>query len=96
LINAPAAGGSLPVFDRELSLSPNNSRDGGMQGYIGLNGTPTAPAVGAVTPSANPDFYALVAGQPITVTDLSKGVIASDIGINGVQLSLAPTGGTVV
>ena len=35
---APATTVALPVFDRQLSLSANNQRDGGMLAYIGVNG----------------------------------------------------------
>lgn len=99
MINAPApvapatAPAALAVFDRQLSLSTNNQRDGGMLAYIGANGA-TLPASG-VTAKANPDSYALVAGSNLMVTDPAKGVIANDIGVYGVQLLVAPAGGTV-
>jgi len=57
LINAPASGAAaLPVFDRQLSLSTNNHRDGGMQAYIGVNGG-GLPAVAGTTATANPDCH---------------------------------------
>ncbi len=98
MINVPAAGGTaLPIYDRELSLSGNAiARDAGMLAYISVNGAglPTAPALaGAV---AMPDTYnSLVAGQTLTVSDPSKGVIANDTNVYGVQLLTAPSNGTV-
>src|SRR5467141_675660 len=100
MINVPAAGGTaLPVFDRELSLSGNAiGRDTGMLAYIGANGAglPAASAIGAAT--ATPDLYnSLVAGQTFTVSDPSKGVIANDINVYGVNInaSALPHNGTV-
>ncbi|MGF6729199.1 hypothetical protein OKW50_001280 [Paraburkholderia youngii] len=97
LMNAPATGAlALPVFDRELSLSTNNQRDGGMQGYISVNGgaTPvsTAANAGAV---ANPDKYFLVPGNTLSVTDPARGVIANDVGVSGVQVKTPPKGGVL-
>jgi hypothetical protein len=96
LINAPASGApALPVFDRELSLSTNNHRDGGMQGYISANGALLPASAAAV---ANPDTYnSIVAGQTLTVSDPAKGVIANDVGVSGVAPDPAhpATGGVV-
>ncbi len=52
LINPPTGTATLPVFDRQLSLSTNNRRDGGMQAYIGLNGA-SAPTAGQLSATAN-------------------------------------------
>jgi Bacterial cadherin-like domain len=94
MINAPATGApSLPVFDRQLSLSTNNQRDGGMQGYIGANGA-VAPAAGVTAMAVN-DQYSLVAGSTLTVSDPGKGVIANDVGVYGVRVLAAPGGGTL-
>ncbi len=83
----PAAA-TLPIFDRELSLSANAvSRDGGMLAYIGVNGglVPSAPAL--ATAVARPDTYnALVSGQTLTVSDPSKGLIANDTNVYGVTV----------
>ncbi len=84
LMNAPATGAPVPVFDRQLSLSTNNQRDGGMQAYI--NAT-DGGAPGAVTPDANDDTYSVVAGNPLTVSELAKGLLANDVGVYGVTLS---------
>ncbi|HKV81700.1 MAG TPA: choice-of-anchor D domain-containing protein [Candidatus Sulfotelmatobacter sp.] len=99
MINTPAAGGSgLPVYDRELSLSGNSTnRDSGMLAYIGINGAglPVAAGTGAfAAATVNPDTYnALVAGQTLTVSDPSKGVIANDVNVFGVQLDLTKPAG---
>lgn len=92
MINAPATGSNaIPVFDRELSLSGNSSeRDAGMLGYISVNGSGIPAAAGLGSPTANPDTYnSLVAGQAFTVSDASKGVIANDTNVYGVQLATA-------
>ncbi len=66
--------------------------------------SPTSAPAGAALPSsgalgtatANADTYnALVAGQALTVSDPSKGVIANDINVYGVTLLAAPANGTV-
>jgi hypothetical protein len=109
MINAPACtpvspattcptNAPLPIYDRELSLSGNSTaRDAGMLAYIGVNGAtlPTTGVFAGASPTANPDNYFLVAGNTLTVSDLSKGVIANDINVYGVQLLGAPSGGTV-
>jgi hypothetical protein len=92
MINTPATvGTALPVYDRELSLSGNSTnRDSGMLAYIGINGAglPVAAGTGALAAATvNPDIYnALVGGQTLTVSDPSKGVIANDVNVFGVQL----------
>lgn len=92
----------LPVYDRQLSLSGNaTERDTGMMAYISINGAGlTSPSTSAV---ANPDTYNSVlpcsatatSCQALSVTDLSKGVIANDIGVYGVKVLTAPTQGTL-
>jgi len=94
LLNAPPSGASaLPVFDRQLSLSTNNKRDGGMVAYVSANGG-GVPA-GNTNAVANADNYYLVAGNTLSVSDPIKGVIANDIGVYGATLLQAPTGGTL-
>ncbi len=91
---------TYPVFDRALSLSTNNQRDGGMQAYIQISGgaasgvgSAAAATAAAAAVLANPDTYYVVAGNPLSVSDLAKSVVANDIGIYGVQVSgPAPTG----
>jgi hypothetical protein len=106
MINVPAtptgatAPPSLPVYDRELSLSGNSSdRDTGMLAYIGVNGAGLAVAAGTgvFAPAvARADTYdGLAPGIVFSVTDTSKGVIANDTNVYGVALLTAPTGGTL-
>jgi hypothetical protein len=94
--NPPA----IPIYDRQLSLSGNASeRDAGMLAYIGVNngGLPGgALAAGTAGATANPDSYpSLVAGQKFKVSDVSKGLMANDVNVYGVQLLAAPTNGTL-
>ncbi len=91
MINAPATGGAaLPVFDRQLSLSANNQRDGGMLAYIGVNGGIAPSASSATGAQANNDAYSFVSGNTLNVSDRAKGVIANDVNVYGVQLVKAP------
>ena len=105
MINAPQPTGmtapaALPIFDRELSLSGNAiNRDAGMLAYIGVNGagTPAAGSTATASAQANPDTYnALVTGQPLAISDPSKGVIANDLNVYGVTLLSQAASGTVV
>jgi hypothetical protein len=86
------AASSYAIFDRQLSLSANNQRDGGMLTYLQVNGG-ALPAAAAAT--ARPDTYSLVPGKTLSISDPSKGVIANDTGIYGVQLISGGTGGTL-
>jgi hypothetical protein len=106
MVNVPAtptgatAPPSLPIYDRSLGLSANSStRDAGMLAYIGVNGSslPVANGTGVfASAQANADTYnGLVAGQPLTVSDVSKGVIANDLNVYGVTLLTPPTSGTL-
>ena len=104
MINLPTA--SLPVFDREGSLSANSSiRDAGMLAYISVNGSmlPAIAAGVAGAGQANPDTYnavipcgsAATSCTPLSITDPSKGVIANDINVYGVALMVPPTSGVI-
>jgi Bacterial Ig domain len=98
LINAPAAAGpALPVYDRELSLSGNAiGRDAGMLAYVGINGGTLPSSAALASAVANPDNYtSVVPGNTLSVTDPSKGLIANDVNVYGVQLLTAPTKGTL-
>ncbi len=101
VFNVPAATSSaLSIFARDLGLSGDSStRDAGMIAYIGVNGAALPVAQGSgvfAAAKANADTYdSLVAGQPLSITDLSKGVIANDVNVYGVTLLAAPTGGTL-
>ena len=87
---------SYAIYDRELSLSTNNQRDGGMQTYLLVNGgvppSPTNVSPGAV---AMPDTYYLVPGSTLNVGTPSQGVLANDVNVYGVQLLSSPTAGTL-
>ena len=98
IVTPPGTAGNLTpaayaVFDRQLSLSTNNQRDGGMQAYLQVNGG-ALPAA-STTAVANPDTFYLVTGNPMTVADPAKGVLANDVGVYSVQLLTPPAGGTV-
>ena len=101
MINVPAATATtaLPVFDRQLSLSGNAiARDAGMLAYIGVNGANSLPAAAALASAvARADTYnaLLGTGQTLTVADPSKGVIANDTNVYGVQLLAPPTNGVL-
>jgi hypothetical protein len=91
---------ALAVYDRELSLSGNKTeRDAGMLAYIGINGgaLPITAGAGAFSPAvARADTYnALVSGQPLTVSDPARGVIANDTNVYGVKLLAGAASGTV-
>ncbi|PTB18449.1 hypothetical protein C9I57_22900 [Trinickia symbiotica] len=97
MMNAPVTGAAaLPVFDRELSLSTNNQRDGGMQAYVSVNGgaVPTA-TTGGDTAVAKAGHYYFDVNTTLTVSDPTKGVIGSNTGIYGVTLLTQAKGGTV-
>ena len=103
MINVPSSATSLPVFDRELSLSANaTARDAGMLAYIQVNGSSlpagaSAAQAAALSATANPDTYnSVIAGQTLTVSDPGKGVLANDINVYGAQvMGTAPTGLTL-
>jgi hypothetical protein len=101
MVNVPAtATTSFPVFARDLGLSANSSvRDAGMLAYIGVTGAALPVAAGSgifAVAQANPDTYnSLVAGQPFTVSDPSKGVLANDVNVYGSTLLTPPAHGTI-
>src|SRR5947209_11375148 len=92
LVNAAAGAAALPVFDRQLSLSANNQRDSGMQGYIAVNGG--VPPVVA-TAQANPDKYFLVPGKTLSISDPAQGLIANDVNVYGVKVSTSDANGSL-
>jgi hypothetical protein len=97
MINVPTSATALPIFDRQLSLSANTTaRDAGMLAYIGANGGTVPPVASLGAAAVKDDVYnALLAGQTLTISDPSKGVIANDTNVIGVTLQTAPTSGTV-
>src|SRR5260221_11650886 len=87
---------TFALFDRQLSLSTNNQRDGGMQAYIGVAGgaaTGVGSTVGsgiALSGVAAKTFYC-VSGTTLSVTHPASGLLRGDTGANGVALTA--TGG---
>ena len=104
-----AAGGYAsayyPAFDRQLSLSTNNLRDGGMQAFIVTNGgaltvnattglssfANVSLAAATVAVQANPDNYIL----PAKATSFSGNVLYNDVGITAATLVGTPAGVTL-
>jgi hypothetical protein len=104
MINGPVSGApAIPVYDRELSLSGNSSdRDAGMLAYISVNGSGIpAGTTGLGSAVARNDLYkslvpcSVAPCTPLVVSDASKGVIANDTNVYGVQIQTAPTKGTL-
>jgi len=79
-------GTGLNVYDRQLSLSTNNRRGGGMMANINRasgtvpSGTPIFAATG--------ETYYCAAGATLTVSDPAKGVLANDPGANGAAIGV--------
>jgi len=87
--NGAYAAASYPLFDRQLSLSTNNQRDGGMQSYLAVAGgalTGVGSAAGAgVTLSGDTDqTYQCVSGRTLSVVDPAVGLLRNVDGANGV------------
>ncbi len=102
-----AVPASLPIFARDLALSGNSSvRDAGMLAYISVNGAMLPVSAGSgvfATAAAIADTYGSVVPcasgatscVPLVISDTSKGVIANDVNVYGVQLSTPPANGTL-
>jgi Bacterial Ig domain len=89
----------------------SSERDAGMLAYISVNnnltlnpgaGLPVAAGTGIFAAAkANNDIYDSVIPctaapcKPLVISDVSKGVIANDVSVYGVQLLTAPTKGTL-
>jgi Bacterial cadherin-like domain len=86
MIKAPASPAVLPVFDRQLSLSTNNQRDGGMRAFINVNGAALPVIGGTPGASATSQTYYCTPGATLTVSDPSKGVLANAVNAYGVTL----------
>jgi hypothetical protein len=83
------------VFDRALSLSTGNQRDGGMQAYIAVAGGAAGGASSsdsAATLSAGDKTFYCIAGTTLTVSDPSLGLLGGATGANGVVLGTATLG----
>jgi hypothetical protein len=102
MVNVPSGGNALPIFDRQLSLSGGSiNRDSGMLAYISINGSQIPSGAGGIGAAvAYADTYNAVACQATTcntlaVSDLSKGVVANDVNVFGVQVSVPPSHGSL-
>jgi hypothetical protein len=96
------ASADYPAFDRQLSLSTNNLRDGGMQAFVVTNGgaltvnaatgvssfANVSLAAATVAVQANPDNYILRA----KATSFSGNVLYNDVGIVNATLVGIPAG----
>jgi hypothetical protein len=88
--NGAYAAAAYPVFDRQLSLSSGNTRDGGMQAYISVNGGAASGTVGSAslstTAAATDRTYYCSAGQALSVSNPAIGLLAGSTGVSGVAL----------
>ena len=82
---------TYPIFDRQLSLTTNSQRDGGMQAYIKVAGGATT-GVGSVAGTqkslsgdANKQYFCQ-SNSPLQVNDPNRGLLAGVSGANGVKL----------
>jgi hypothetical protein len=85
---------TYPAFDRQLSLSTNNQRDGGMQAYLAIAGgaasgvgTTVAGGSGTALSGAAAKKYYCVAGTTLSVTDPTAGLLGGTTGANGVAVT---------
>jgi hypothetical protein len=96
---APTAftAGTYQVFDRELSLSTNGSRDGGMQTILQVAGGALPASVAPTLGASGPTYYC-VPGVTLNVSDTGKGVAGTDGNANvyGVTLAGNPANHTLV
>src|SRR5438445_1941418 len=89
--------GTYQVFDRELSLSTNGSRDGGMQTILQVAGGALPANVAPTLGTSGPTYYC-VPGVTLNVSDTGKGVAGTDGNANvyGVTLAGNPANHTLV
>jgi hypothetical protein len=83
---------TLALFDRQLSLSTNNQRDGGMQAYISVaggaaTGVGSAAGSGVALSGVVPKTFYCVAGTTLYVADPSSGLLGGTTGANGVAVA---------
>ena len=83
---------TYPVFDRQLSLSTNNFRDGGMHAYLQIGAGGTTLGAGVVPPVvAKGTSYFCTPGVTLSVLDPSKGLLGGlGAGAYGATLDGAP------
>ena len=89
---AQYAAATYAVYDRQLSLSTNNQRDGGMQVYLQVAGGAALPAAPALT-AASKTYYC-IPGVTLNVSEAAKGLLAGATGANGVVLDTVTLAGT--
>ena len=66
-----------------------------MLAYISVNSA-GLPTFAVPTVVANADTYnSVIAGKTLTVSDPARGVIANDLNVSNVRISVNPTNGTV-
>ena len=82
---------SYPIFDRQLSLTTNSQRDGGMQAYLKVAGGAstgvgsTAGSQRSLSGDANKQYFCQAA-TTLHVSDPNAGLLAGVVGANGVSL----------
>lgn len=88
--NGAYTAAAYPLFDRQLSLSSGNTRDGGMQAYISVNGGAASGSVGSsslnTTASASDKTYYCSVGRTLSVTNPALGLLGGATGVSGVVL----------
>jgi hypothetical protein len=89
--NSKYTAATYALFDRQLSLSTNNQRDGGMQAYIAVGGGATTgvgstAGSGTVLAGAVAKSYFCVTGQTLSVADPTLGLLGGSSGANGVAV----------
>jgi hypothetical protein len=97
--NSAYNAATFAFFDRQLSLSTNNQRDGGMQSYIAVAGGATSgvgspnalSGSGVALSGVVPKTFYCVSGTTLSVTDPANGLLGGSSGANGVALTA--TGG---
>jgi Bacterial Ig domain len=90
--NSAYTAATYALFDRQLSLSTNNQRDGGMQSYIAIaggaiSGVGSAAGSGTVLTGAVAKSYYCVTGQTLSVADPTLGLLGGSSGANGVAVT---------
>lgn len=96
--NDPYAPATYAVYDRQLSLSTSNQRDGGMQVYLRIAGGAAAGSAGSTTAQSTfsggvAQNYYCTNGTTLNVSDPARGLLAGVTGANGVALGSSFTGG---
>jgi hypothetical protein len=89
-LTGPYTAGTFAVFDRQGSLTNNNLGDGGMHGFLLVNGGTTgAPLPVAATAAAVADVF----NVPYNSTNLTIGnVLANDFGVSNPVSANLPAG----